>query len=209
MQTRLLRVAGIILVLVGAVFSSAGIFILLQPDQYRAVARIKVDREPARPDANGNLPYDPYFIQTEYEVLQSEVILGKVVGELNLNSEWGKKYAGGKSLKTSETIALLKRRLNFRPARNAKLIEIRVISDEPAEAAQLANAIAETYRQYRENQRIQLANQGIKAMTEQMEQQEQEIKRAQENVERLKKELNVPEPEPAELGTNPSSAAWN
>jgi len=39
--------------------------------------------------------YDPYFIQTEFELIQSEVILGKVIEELNLNVEWGKKYNAG------------------------------------------------------------------------------------------------------------------
>ena len=54
------------------------------------------------------ISYDPYFIQTEFEVIQSEVILGKVIEDLDLNNEWGKKYANGEPLKTSETIALLK-----------------------------------------------------------------------------------------------------
>ena len=66
----------------------------------------------------GVRPYDPYFIQTEFEVIQSELILGKVIESLNLNVEWGKKFRGGVPLKTTETMEILKKRMELRPVRN-------------------------------------------------------------------------------------------
>ncbi|MCX6921916.1 MAG: hypothetical protein NT154_01665, partial [Verrucomicrobia bacterium] len=87
--------------------------------------------------------------QVEFESIQSAAVLGKVIADLNLNHAWGKKYAGGSSLKTSESLALLKARLEIRPVRATDLIEIRAFSHDPAEAAKLANAIADTYREYR------------------------------------------------------------
>ena len=78
--------------------------VLLSPAEYRATTRISVGID--NPES-----YDPYFIQTELEIIQSEDVLGKVVEILNLNSEWGRKYAWGKTLTTSETVWLLKRRL--------------------------------------------------------------------------------------------------
>ena len=40
--------------------------------------------------------YDPYFIQTEFEVIQSEVrFFTNVIDNLDLNREWGKKCSGG------------------------------------------------------------------------------------------------------------------
>src|ERR1035441_4914972 len=112
-------------------------------------------------DQRGNPSYDPYFIQTEFELLQSEVILGRVIDELDLNSEWGKKYANGDRLKTSEAIGLLKGRIELRPVRNTSLIEIRVFSEKAEEAARIANAIAEAYKAHREEQRRHLSNNGI------------------------------------------------
>src|SRR5437867_9449995 len=79
--------------------------------------------------------YDPYFIQTEFEVIQSELILGKVITDLDLNKEWGRKYGNSDPLKTTETIALLKGRMDLRPVRNTSLIEILVYSEKPEEAA--------------------------------------------------------------------------
>ena len=124
--------------------------------------------------------YDPYFIQTEFELIQSEVILGKVIEDLDLNKEWGKKYANGDRLKTSETIALLKARIDLRPVRNTSLIEIRVFSEKAEEAAKIANAIAEAYKAHRLEQRTQLSKGGIKALEERFAEQEEKVKKAQQ-----------------------------
>jgi len=90
-------------------------------------------------------PYDPYFIQTEFEIIQDRVVLGKVIETLNLNTEWGTKYNGGVTLKTPETMEFLKKRMNLTPVRNTKLIGITVYSEDKNDAARLANAIAEAY----------------------------------------------------------------
>ena len=135
--------------------------------------------------------YDPYFIQTEFEVIQSELVLGKVIEQLDLNREWGKKYAGGERLKTSESIALLKGRIDLRPVRNTSLIEIRVYDWKPEEAARIANAIAEAYMAYRLEQRAQLNKNGIKALEERFAEQEAKVKEAQRKVEELRAKLNI------------------
>lgn len=138
---------GVVLLLIGAVFSGAGLFMLTRPEEYRAVARIKVHREVKVARSGGE--HDPYFIQTEFEVIQCDLILGKVVEKLDLASEWGKKRATGDRLKPDETIGLLKRKLDLQVVPKTELIEIRVSSDDPAEAAKIANTIAETFRDYR------------------------------------------------------------
>ena len=135
--------------------------------------------------------YDPYFIQTEFELIQSEVILGKVVEDLDLNREWGKKYAGGDRLKTTEAIALLKTKMDLRPVRNTSLIEIRVFSEKPEEAAKIANEIAEVYKKHRLEQRMELSEGGIKALEAKFQTQEEKVREAQTNVDRLRKELNI------------------
>jgi uncharacterized protein involved in exopolysaccharide biosynthesis len=104
---------GVVFLVVGAVLFSAGTFMLTRPNEYRAVVRIKVHREvqPAKP--GDPVVYDPYFIQTEFEVIQSEVVLGKVVEKLGLASEWRKKRTVGDRLKPVEAIGLLKRATTF------------------------------------------------------------------------------------------------
>ena len=100
--------------------------------------------------------FGPYFIQTEFEVINSEKVLSKVVEQLDLNTVWGRKYQNGEKLKTTETITLLKGRMALRPVRNTSLIEIRVFSENAKEAAKIANAVAEAYREHRQEQRVVL-----------------------------------------------------
>ena len=154
---------GVVFLVVGAVLFSAGIFMLARPNEYRAVARIKVHREVQPPRPGDPVVYDPYFIQTEFEVIQSEVVLGKVVEKLDLASEWRKKRAVGDRLKPVEAIDVLKRQMDLRPVRNTELIEIGVTSHDPAEAAKLANTIAEAFRGFRLEQDRLLTTEAEKA----------------------------------------------
>ncbi len=183
------KILGFALLLAGLALCAAGFWQLLSPAQYQAVVRIALE-----PDSALATPheYDPYFLQIEFEVIQSEVVLDKVVEGLNLNEEWGRKYAGGNKLKTVETISLLKRRMNLRPVRSTTLIEIRVTSDNPDEAAKIANAIAKAYCNYRAETRQRLALYEIKNLEGIFKKQEQDIKVSQAKLEQLRNQLNLP-----------------
>src|SRR6266542_85896 len=90
---------------------TATLVTFILPESFASTARIRIDRDVT--DIEGmagnrmNLGYDPFFIQTEFEAIQSELILGKVVDLLDLNTVWGIKMAGGAKFKTTDTIALL------------------------------------------------------------------------------------------------------
>jgi uncharacterized protein involved in exopolysaccharide biosynthesis len=94
--------------------------------------------------------YDPYQIQTECEVIRSQVILDKVIEDLNLTREWGNRFGNGQPLKSSETLAILQRQIEVRPVRNTSLLDIRAFSDRPDEAARIANRVALAYQVYRQ-----------------------------------------------------------
>ena len=174
---------------------TATLVTFILPESFSSTARIKIERDQSditgMAERGGMAGYDPYFIQTEFELIQSEVILGKVIEDLDLNKEWGKKYANGDRLKTSETIALLKGRIDLRPVRNTSLIEIRVFSEKADEAAKIANAVAEAYKAHRLEQRTQLSKGGIKALEERFVEQEEKVKKAQQRVDKLRVELNI------------------
>jgi hypothetical protein len=141
-----------------------------------------------------SLGYDPYFIPTEFEAIQSDIILGTVVQSLNLNTEWGRKCGGGE-LKTPETVRLLKRSLKLRRVRCTSFIEIQIISEDPSEAAQIANAIAETYRDHWLERRRQSTLDAIRVLEDLHREQTQKIEDAQNVVKRLRDELNITETE--------------
>jgi serine/threonine protein kinase len=168
------------------------------PESYKSVARIRIEKDPLSESEDAQsrsgptaLSYDPYFIQTEFEVIQSEIVLSPVIDHLGLADRWGKRFAGNRKLTRQETIALLKGHLELRPVRNASLIEIGVYSDRPQEAAEIANAIAEEYRNFRIKQYEQLAHQGVLELEKEIEDLESKIGESRTSLGRLQKELGI------------------
>jgi uncharacterized protein involved in exopolysaccharide biosynthesis len=124
------------------------------PKVYQAVARTKLSP-----------PAAPGPIQTEFEVIWSEVVLGKVIEKLNLAEEWGRKRAGGAPHNRAETIQVLKPKIELRVVPNTELLEIRVRSDGPEEAARIANTVAEVFQKLRQDQNRRLRLEEEKART--------------------------------------------
>jgi len=135
-------------------FLCTAIITSLMSDVFTATARVKVERLVA-PAATSPTPaqvYDPYMLQTEFHVIQSELVLNRVIETLNLEARWGRRYAAGEKLTVARTLELLKERLLLRPVRNTTLIDISVYDELPSEAAELANAVADSYVELRQQQ---------------------------------------------------------
>jgi uncharacterized protein involved in exopolysaccharide biosynthesis len=189
------EVSGLALLGIGMVLIVLGVRMLLSPTMYQSTTRIRINHDQLDPSRCGDSRtppgYDPYFIQTEFEVIQSEAVLGKVIQDLDLNKEWGMKYASGERLKTYETMGLLRSRLECRSVRNTSLIEIRVSSDKPEEVAAIANAIAEDYKAVRHQQFTQLRPEGIKALEDRFQVEDEKVRKARLTVDKLRVELNI------------------
>ena len=213
MENHRTKILGFALLLAGLTLYAVGLRLLLGPAQYQATVKIRIepdtiaDTGPFVP-TRGSSWYDPYFIQTEFEVIQSQIVLSRVVEALNLNVEWGKRYAGVRQLKTIEVVNLLKRRIDLRLVRNTRLIEISMTSADPDEAAKIANAIAGAYREFRLNQRRQLTIQGIQVLTEDYQNEEEEIRVLQTNVDLLRAKYKINKQDEADFD-NPSIISPN
>jgi len=174
---------------------TATLVTFILPESYSSMARIKIQHDQS--DISGlqgqqfMAGYDPYFIQTEFELIQSQVILGKVIAEHNLNVEYGKKYNNGESLHTDETMTIVKNHLVLSPVRNTELIQIQVFEEKGQDAADLANWIASAYQEYRTSERIRLSEGGIKSLEKRWNEQEEKIRQAQTNVDNLRDKLQV------------------
>ena len=195
---RVIRIRKAIIItvfLITAIIATVVTFIL--PESYSSTARIKVERDVLNIPGMGNTAtadstgFDPYFIQTTFEIMQSEIVLSNVIAKLNLNEKWGKKFNNGETFKTTDTMGILKDIMSLTPVRNTKLIAITVYSDDANEAAEIANSVAESYREYRLETQQQLALTGLAALQDQYDQEEQEISMVQSNVDELRKNLAI------------------
>ncbi len=191
---------------------TATLVTFILPQSFSSTTRIRVDRNVAdispllnqQGYAQGS--YDPYFIQTEFEVIQSEVVLGQVVDKMHLAEEWGKKY-GGQKISHTEAMERLKQNIYLSPVRNTSIIEIRVYSDKPDDARDIANEIAETYKLYRQSQSTNQMMAGINALLDRLHLQEQEVHTAQTNVDYLRRTLQIHEVDPMSFAPTPTLSA--
>ena len=194
---RVIRIRKAIIItvfLITAIIATAVTFIL--PESYASTCRIKVENDVYDSSAGNGMtpstaPYDPYFIQTTFEIMQSQLVLSNVITALNLNDAWGKKYFNGENLKTSETMEILKGRMALSPVRNTKLIAITIYSDDAKEAALLANTIADAYKNYRLDSRRQFTAKGLEVLEGQYLEESNRISLTQQRIENLRHDLAI------------------
>ena len=169
--------------------------------EYASTAKIKVENDGAIMSGMSGAPaataygYDPYFVQTTFEIIQSDLVLSNVVEALKLDEAWAKNN-GGERLKKKEAIALLKKRLVLNPVRNTKLIAITAKSDKPEEAAKIANTVAAAYQDYRIRSGQQITGKGIEVLKQQYADEAKQISAVQAEVDRLAKDSSI---EPADV----------
>jgi uncharacterized protein involved in exopolysaccharide biosynthesis len=155
------------------------------PETYASTATIKVDSD--LPTAN----YDPYFIQTQFEIIQSQLVLQPAIDKLKLKDLWGRRYFNGEKLKDTETLELLKGRLGLSPVRGTKLVKITVYSEDKNEAALIANTVAESYQDYRIKIRLELQVTGAGVLQKQFQAEEESIRQVQSETASLRQQLKI------------------
>jgi len=136
--------------------------------EYASTARLKVEND-GGVTAGLNVPsaaassYDPYFVQTTFELIKSSLVLSNVVNQLGLDGP-SAPGNGGQRISKAEVMERLKSQLQLKPIRNTKLIEVTASASDPKEAARIANAVAESYRQYRVRTYLQQAGTGLNVL---------------------------------------------
>ncbi len=169
------------------------------PPTYSSTARISVQRD-TTDIAGVNLGqgagqsysvYDfAFWIQTEFEKIQSKMILYPVITNLDLHIKWGEKYKEG-ALRLDTTFAMLKRQIDVNQSPRTSLIEIKAFSEDPNEAAAIANRIAEVYRESRTNQWLDMSTRGLEALNIELTNQTASIAKVQNEVDVLKAKLGI------------------
>jgi polysaccharide biosynthesis transport protein len=199
----------IILAVFLLVVLTATLVTFVLPETFASTAKIRIERDntdiPSMQQGSYGGGYDPFFIQTEFELIQSEEILGKVIekpvwgtdptkAKVSLSQWWGSKLLGpGQTLKPQETLIQVRNHLSLNAVRNTSFIEIRATSGDANEAAQLANEVAQAYEAYRKDKKESLTKGGIKALEERWNEQEVKVREAQSNVDYLRITLNIPD----------------
>ncbi|MEI8291779.1 MAG: hypothetical protein WCH99_20110 [Verrucomicrobiota bacterium] len=201
MKIRQTKLLGLALLLGGLALVGVGLWLLLSPAQYAATARIKVmsdicdveDYMKDYPEIKGW--YDPYFSTSIIDRLRSDTILTNVVDQMHLNEVWGKERSTGSPIKTTESTTIIRKHLRLTPIRNSQLIDITFSSTNPNESYRIANAVGETFCDWRINRRKQSIRKGIEALQQQYQDEEKQLQETQAKVDELRRLCNVTDAE--------------
>ncbi len=177
----------ILVVLTGTVYT------LMLPNIYASSVRISVSEDeteinPFAMQQSYMTPYNPYFLRTQFEIIQSKPILYEVVNRLNLQEEWGK---DGEKLPREVAFKILKNSISVFQQRDTSLIVISVKRDNPDEASDIANELAEVYRDSRLDLAMRSARGAIDKIAEALKEQSARVEAAETKVQQIRTELDI------------------
>ena len=165
------------------------------PKTYMSLSRISIEKDtsdiaPLLGMQSGPAAFDPYFIQTEFEKIQSQKVLDKVVVRCELTEDW-KRLNGGNLLNPIEARKILKKAIDIRQFRNTSIIELRAYDRDPRKAQEIAQALAMEYQNHRKDAQTARVKEGIKALEGRKEKTDKQILVMQANVDKLRTDLNI------------------
>jgi succinoglycan biosynthesis transport protein ExoP len=193
---RIIRVRFVTILLVFLLTAvTTTIVTLLLPKTFMSLSRISIEKDtsdiaPLLGMQSGPSAFDPYFIQTEFEKIQSQKVLDKVVIKCNLTEDW-KRLNGGKSLTDIEARKTLKKAIDIRQFRNTSIIELRAYDRIPTKAQEIAQALAEEYQNHRKDAQKARVEEGIRILEVRMGIVNKEIDGMQANVDKLRAKLGI------------------
>ena len=189
----------------------AGVVVTItMPRTYMAATRIAVRND--NPDVapfqmvkpqqtmimGGN--YDPYFLRTQFEIIQSRPILYDVINNLKLQEHFGRMYSDdGNPYSPPQAADELAESMKVQQYRDTNLIELRVYrstrhsSPEIArqDAARIVNEIAAVYRDHRMKSLRDEAERGLAALEGAFRAEQKRVAETEVKLEKLRKELNI------------------
>jgi succinoglycan biosynthesis transport protein ExoP len=186
----------LVALIVGVVVATTLVVTAFLPRWYLATAKVRVEKPEGEVklfQAQSSGAYDPYFLQDQYRIMQDEKILYPVIERLGLNTRLAAAMgAPGATVPEDLTYRfLVNKMLRVETQRSSSLIEINVYAQQPALAAEIANAIAEVYS----DDRIRLAtsqqSEGLEKLGKELADQEAVVSKQRDLVEKVRKDLNI------------------
>ena len=187
----------LLVVMTGVILTS------LMPKVYMASVVIQVKEE--LPDVtvfrNEGGRFDPYFLRTQFEIIQSVPILEEVIHKRNLGKTLSVAY-GYDALPpdkiASRTFKIVSKSMRVQQYRDTNLIEIQMYMSEPkgranSEVAAAANMIADVYRDQSMRRSRTASDAALRSMEQSLAERNRIVTQAAQKVEdvRQKYKLNV------------------
>jgi len=146
-----------------SIFIGSAVITFLKPDSYISTTRLLLNF--VRSGQTDSKEVGLKLLQAQLESINSDAVLLPVVEQFGLNTRWGDKYFAEKPLLPVEAARILRSRMTLELSRDHNVGKITIMSDDRAEAVELANAVVKSYLNYRrakwkaeEEENVQKAN---------------------------------------------------
>lgn len=146
---------------------------------------------------------DENYFESEYENLRSPDLLKPVIEQLGLDQAWAKRVykSDEERLSMQEALAYMGHNLKIEHVSGGHIIKINFRSDDPKEAAAIANGLADGYKQKRDMDEDQRDKRGLDSLRQQIEVQKKIAEDARIKVEEIRRELSEKHIEvPSDIG---------
>jgi uncharacterized protein involved in exopolysaccharide biosynthesis/Mrp family chromosome partitioning ATPase len=177
----------------------AAAFVLLVPHKYTATTQILIDpmdlRGAAQSDISPTIPQsDAAVLQVESQarVIASDNVLRRVVDSEGLDHD--PEFMHGAMAQQYGSLAALnelQKHVQVKRSERTYVVDVSVTSEDPAKAARLANAIAQTYLTEQTEVRSNAARQISQALTGRLKELQTRVRDAEQKVEAYKASHNI------------------
>ncbi len=172
-------------------------YTLMMPKKFTATTQLEVredamDVDPFYDRQVSRLGYNPFFLMTQEKVMRSRPVLTEVIRNLNLQRVWGGDLNEDKSPVTPElALQILSRSIRIEQDRDTTLMNISVTSEDPKRAAEIANEIANVYRDRRLFAKRREIQRAIDAMSNEVRKQQERVEEAEAELEKIRQEQGI------------------
>lgn len=172
-------------------------YTLMMPKKYTATTQLEVredalDVDPFYERQANRIGYNPFFLMTQEKIMRSRPVLTEVIRSLNLQKAWGLELNEDKSPVPPElALQILMRSLRVEQDRDTTLMNISVTSEDAKRAAEIANEIANVYRDRRLNAKRREIQRAIDAMSNEVRKQQERVEEAEAELERIRQEQKI------------------
>jgi polysaccharide biosynthesis transport protein len=153
---------------------------------YMSTAGMRVDKDTPDLLVLGGIgtpqqPFDPYYFNTEFEVLKSHAILDVVITRLKLNVLYATRLKATE-VTVQQAYEILSRNVEVKQRKNTSIIEISAYDQDKIVARNIADMVAEVYENYRSSARNLRQSRGLTTLSNELANLDQQLTAAQKVV---------------------------
>ena len=172
-------------------------YTLMMPKKFTATTQLEVredamDVDPFYERQVNRMGYNPFFLMTQEKIMRSRPVLTAVIRNLNLQKVWGAQLNEDKSPVAPElALQILARSLRVEQDRDTTLMNISVTTEDQKLSAEIANEIANVYRDRRLFAKRREIQHAIDAMSNEVRKQQERVEEAEAELERIRQERGI------------------